>query len=124
MTAQFLHNYSYVNPDRVFTYLQDQGHGWLSVPIKYLLAACSDAELQQISCFSYYKGKSVYLEEDCDMQIFVNSWRQPTLNTWRNNGASLEFKHKQNYTEKSPVRNFARIDKQFISELIEQRGWV
>lgn len=113
MAKQFKHNFSYVNPDRVFTYLQDSGHGWLSVPVKYLLAVCSDAELQQISCFSYYKGKSVYLEEDCDMRIFVQAWRR-----------LLELKLESKHTDKSPVRSYARIDKQFISELIEQRGWV
>lgn len=111
---QFKHHYNYVNPDRVFTYLQDAGHGWISVPIKYLRACMSDAEIKAISPFSYTKGKSIYLEEDCDAGLFIKAWKS----------LIPEFKTEVKYTEKSPVRSYHRIDKEFIDEIIEERDFI
>ena len=111
---QFKHQYSYVNPDRVFTYLQDAGHGWFSVPIKYLQAVMSDAEIRNISPFSYTKGKSVYLEEDCDAGLFISAWK----------ALIPEFKYEVKYTERSPVRSYSRVGKEFIEQVLEERNFI
>ena len=46
----------------------DSGHGWLAVKRKDIPLEI----LNQISRFSYQRGDSVYLEEDCDASLFVN----------------------------------------------------
>jgi len=47
-----------------FTYYSDPGHGWVKVP-RRLLDKLEIAD--KISSFSYARGDSVYLEEDCDL---------------------------------------------------------
>lgn len=54
------------------TYHQDPGHGWLEVPLKHIDAL----QLRdRISCYSYQKGASAYLEEDCDAAVFMSAAR-------------------------------------------------
>jgi hypothetical protein len=48
-----------------FTYYTDPGHGWIRVK-KQLLIQLNIAF--DISNYSYMKGNSAYLEEDCDLQ--------------------------------------------------------
>ena len=55
-----------------FNYYQDPGHGWIAVKIKILEQiglAPSD-----FSDYSYLRGKSIYLEEDCDAPKFLETW--------------------------------------------------
>lgn len=47
-----------------FTYYTDPGHGWVKVPRKLLTKLGID---HKISSYSYERGDSVYLEEDCDL---------------------------------------------------------
>ena len=50
----------------------DPGHGWLAVRRKEL------AELgiaDQISRYSYVKGETAYLEEDCDLRVFFDAYK-------------------------------------------------
>jgi len=56
---------------RTFAYIQDPGHGWLRVP---------NAEFAQypeihslVSTCSYQSDKYVFLEEDVDMQLFIDA---------------------------------------------------
>jgi hypothetical protein len=46
------------------TYFTDPGHGWVKVP-RNLLEKFGIAD--KISRYSYSRGDSVYLEEDCDL---------------------------------------------------------
>ena len=50
-------------------FYSDPGHGWLAVKKE-------DVELLnlEISPFSYQKGKTVYLEEDCDASKFLDAY--------------------------------------------------
>jgi hypothetical protein len=43
----------------------DPGHAWLEVKRDML----PDEALAQISRYSYQKGDSIFLEEDCDLQL-------------------------------------------------------
>jgi hypothetical protein len=52
------------------TYFTDPGHGWVKVPRK-LLERLSIAD--KISSYSYSRGDSVYLEEDCDLGRLYNA---------------------------------------------------
>lgn len=53
--------------------IHDPGHGWLKVPMQDL----ADLGLaNKISCCSYVKGNYAYLEEDCDMAVFLAAFIQ------------------------------------------------
>lgn len=57
---------------KVFKFYSDPGHGWLAVKEKDLETV--GLSLDKISSFSYRKGKTVYLEEDCDFSLFYNAY--------------------------------------------------
>lgn len=50
-----------------FYFYTDPGHGWLDVP-RSLLHELGIAE--RVSGYSYQRGESVFLEEDCDYSLF------------------------------------------------------
>ena len=51
-------------------YFTDPGHGWLEVPITVL----KELKIYNlITHFSYKKGGMAYLEEDCDMGLFLQT---------------------------------------------------
>lgn len=50
-----------------FYFYTDPGHGWLDVP-RALLHELGIAE--RVSRYSYQRGESVFLEEDCDYSLF------------------------------------------------------
>jgi len=53
-----------------YTYYTDPGHGWLAVAMEELeLLGIKD----QVSNYSYRKDGIAYLEEDCDMALFMNA---------------------------------------------------
>ena len=51
----------------------DPGHGWLDVP-RSLLHELGIAE--RVSSYSYQRGDSVFLEEDCDYSLFRRAMMQ------------------------------------------------
>lgn len=72
----------------------DPGHGWLAVKlseVKMLGIA------HEISSYSYVKGKTVYLEEDCDAGKFINAMRAK--------GIEVEVKD-GSQRDRSPIRYF------------------
>ena len=51
-----------------YRFYTDPGHGWLAVKRQELI----DLNIiEKISGFSYQKGQTVYLEEDCDASLFL-----------------------------------------------------
>lgn len=54
-----------------FMFYSDCGHGWLRVLIKDIVGLNIQ---DKISTDSYINGKYAYLEEDCDMTIFLNAY--------------------------------------------------
>lgn len=56
---------------REFKFYKDASHGWLAVKAK-LLDELGIASL--VSNCSYYKGSTVYLEEDSDMHMFQDAY--------------------------------------------------
>lgn len=73
----------------------DPGHGWLAVKYAELIRL---GIREQISGGSYISesGKTVYLEEDCDMTIFMNAKKS----------AGEICNLKESYQEYTPIRNF------------------
>ena len=53
-----------------FKFYSDDGHGWLAVKKKYLQEL---GIAHKISGYSYQKGLTAYLEEDCDAEVFVKA---------------------------------------------------
>lgn len=72
----------------------DPGHAWLAVKV-------SELEMlgirHEISSFSYVKGKTVYLEEDCDAPKFVKAMREKGIEVEIKDGACRD---------RSPIRYF------------------
>ena len=58
---------------KVYKYYTDGGHGWLAVKFTDLITL---GILQKISRYSYYRGKTAYLEEDRDMSIFFDKYKE------------------------------------------------
>ena len=60
---------------RKFQCISDPGHGWLKVPLTVL------AELRMLDAItrsSYIRKGYAYLEEDCDLSAFVETYRSET----------------------------------------------
>ena len=53
-----------------YTFYEDPGHGWLAVPIKELKQL---GIWEKITVYSYMDEQFVYLEEDQDMDTFLNT---------------------------------------------------
>lgn len=56
-----------------FTFHTDPGHGWLEVPMSTIFALGIQ---NKISSYSYRRGDTAYLEEDCDASLFLEAWKQ------------------------------------------------
>lgn len=79
------------------TFFHDNGHGWYSVKRSKLE---SMGVLNKVSEFSYQKGDSVYLEEDCDAGLFFNNL----------SGQELDLIEViESYSNRSPIRNYERF---------------
>jgi len=71
----------------------DPGHAWLAVKRKELIRL---GIINQISSYSYQKGGTVYLEEDCDAGLFMDAKKKV--------GEPIEIK--ETYKENTPIRNY------------------
>jgi hypothetical protein len=58
---------------RTHNFYSDPSHGWLAVKISdlFLLGIA-----HKISKYSYMRGLTAYLEEDCDAQIYIEAHKQ------------------------------------------------
>lgn len=74
----------------------DAGHGWLACKRDLVLAL---GLAGSISRYSYQKGGTVYLEEDCDMPL--------VLRALADRGVLVNFKEK--YRDHSPIRTYAHF---------------
>jgi hypothetical protein len=76
----------------------DPGHGWLAVKRK-------EAErlgiIDKISQYSYQRGGTIYLEEDCDASLFINAKKE----------AGEEFECRESHQEYTPIRCYERFAK-------------
>jgi hypothetical protein len=57
----------------IIPFISDPGHGWGRV----VRGAIEDVGIaDKISRYSYQEGDFVYLEEDCDLYLFINALEQ------------------------------------------------
>lgn len=55
---------------KTYNVYSDPGHAWLAVPRSDLTKLGIE---DQISSYSYQRKDKVYLEEDCDLSVFVKA---------------------------------------------------
>lgn len=60
--------------NKTFTVFADPGHAWLKVSLKDLKLVGVNLEL--ITPFSFRRGDFVYLEEDCDVAVFFEKYKE------------------------------------------------
>jgi hypothetical protein len=80
-----------------YTYYTDPGHGWLEVNYDELVELGIHKE---VSGYSYRRGDAVYLEEDCDMALFMN--------TMEAKGIKVTLKHINEPHKDSFIRSMGR----------------
>jgi len=74
----------------------DAGHGWLAVKRSELKRL---EILHLITGYSYQRGGTVYLEEDCDVTTFLKAKKEAGEEVTRD-------MIKERYQERSPVRSY------------------
>jgi hypothetical protein len=67
----------------VYRSYSDPGHGWVRVPIAVLKTL---GIADKVTHYSYQRGDYAYLEEDCDMSLFIKAFNEL-------NGRDPVFKH-------------------------------
>ena len=84
--------------NKTYIFHTDPGHGWLAVPFKDLHALGIG---DKISGYSYVKGKTAYLEEDCDAAVFINAYKAKF---------GKMFAFRESYQEHTQIRYFASYE--------------
>jgi hypothetical protein len=75
----------------------DPGHAWMKVPLAELNRL---GITNQVTSYSYRRGDAAYLEEDCDLSLFMDAKRS------RNEGVQMRHHHTNN---SSRIRSYARM---------------
>lgn len=76
-------------------FYSDPGHGWGAVKRKVLVDL---GITSKISGFSYQKGDTVYLEEDCDLPVLTTAL----------SAKGVWIQHIEKHTDRrSPIRSYA-----------------
>ena len=81
-----------------YTYHTDPGHGWLEVGVdELILLGIGD----KISSYSYMNKGIAYLEEDCDMALFID--------TMASKGVEVKLVHMNEPRNDSIIRSYRRF---------------
>ena len=75
----------------------DSQHGWLAVKRQYLRSL---GLIKKVTPYSYERGETVYLEEDCDASMFLNELKL--------RGIEYQFKEGK-WVNYSPIRSYERF---------------
>lgn len=86
----------YQMKNKVYVFHTDPGHGWLAVKKKELISL----GVAGISAYSYVKGDTVYLEEDCDAAKFMQAYEVMF---------GKKPKYRDSYLERTPIRYYERF---------------
>ena len=84
---------------KTFTIYTDNAHGWLAVTF----ADLADVNLSPLdfSRFSYHRGETLYLEEDCDASKFLAAYQA------KHGGMPII---RESYSQsRSRIRSYARV---------------
>lgn len=96
-----------------FKFYCDAGHGWLAVKRDFLTKL---GILNKITGYSYQRGKTVYLEENCDATTFVNEMK--------NQNIEYDIVHPSNWPDRSPIRSYEnfQMTTQELSDLFKNNS--
>lgn len=75
----------------------DPGHGWAAVKRQVLVDL---GILDKITYYSYQRGQTVYLEEDCDLSTFATALALK--------GETIEYQESHT-NNNSPIRSYERF---------------
>ena len=81
----------------------DPSHGWMAVKLSELKMMGIET---QISQHSYVKGKTAYLEEDCDAVKFIEATKAK--------GITVELKQSPPRDNYSPIRYFKSYSPEMV----------
>jgi len=76
-----------------YTFYEDPGHGWLAVDVTELQRL---GIADRISRYSYLKGETAYLEEDCDFAVFARA----------KEAQGEAFTYRTVHQESTPIRSY------------------
>jgi hypothetical protein len=76
-----------------YVFHNDPGHAWLAVKRSELEQL---GILHRITRYSYQRGGTVYLEEDCDAPLFIAAKKE--------RGEKVEYR--ESYQERTPIRSY------------------
>jgi hypothetical protein len=95
--------------EKTYIFHEDPGHGWLAVKLKEL----QDLNIvDKISSCSYIRGKTAYLEEDCDLSIFMEAREKA--------GKPLNINDtKRSFQEHTPIRGYDLYDSSEVKTILE-----
>ena len=92
----------------------DPGHGWAAVPLTLLDRL---GMLDQITTYSYMRGRFAYLEEDCDLSLFMVAASAA--------GLKIEFRQYVSRYRRSRIRNYCHyspgVARVWMQEAKEQK---
>lgn len=101
-----------------YKFYSDSGHGWMAVKRKELVEL---GILDSITSYSYQRGATVYLEEDCDATTFILALKkagyQVMLSSSGKNSNLLDVSGDKvvrfidKYTDRSPIRSYDHFRK-------------
>jgi len=83
---------------KTYVFHHDSGHGWLAVKRAELIDL---GILEKITPYSYQRGATVYLEEDCDAPLFAQA----------KEARGESFSARGSYAANSPIRTYDRFQK-------------
>jgi len=90
---------------KTYKFYADPGHEWLAVKVQELM------ELNimfKISPYSYIRGKTIYLEGDCDASEFFKAYREKY-------GADPKYAYKHT-DRRSPIRSYDSVNANKIAK--------
>jgi hypothetical protein len=88
---------------------EDPGHGWLAVPVILLYEL---GIVDKLSAYSYIRGLTAYLEEDCDYSLFAAAMRD----------AGREFTMRDKRSDRrSPIRSYRSYNPALVYYVLSSR---
>ena len=85
--------------NKTYTFYSDPSHGWLEVSKKELQEL---SILKNVSEYSYINQDMIYLEEDSDASIFINSYKSKY---------GMNPKIYEPIQDNNDIRNYSRFKK-------------
>jgi len=85
--------------EKSYKFYTDPGHGWLAVKVTELMEL---NVITKISQYSYLKGATAYLEEDCDAALFLEAYQEKYK-------SALRY-HTKYIDKNSPIRSYERYN--------------